>query len=41
MLEYATDFPYGVVEHPVIERLIAGAVDMIWIGNDLYSWNVE
>jgi hypothetical protein len=41
MMEYDVDFPDGVLDHPSIEKLTLCAVDLIWIDNDLYSYNVE
>ncbi|KAJ6563922.1 terpenoid synthase [Mycena capillaripes] len=35
------DLPDSVVEHPHIERLAIGAIDMTILANDLYSYNVE
>ncbi|KAJ7290091.1 terpenoid synthase [Mycena rebaudengoi] len=35
------DLPDSVVDHPHIERLTCGAIDMTILANDLYSYNVE
>ncbi|KAJ6490976.1 terpenoid synthase [Mycena sanguinolenta] len=35
------DLPDSVVDHPHIERLARGAIDMTILANDLYSYNVE
>ncbi|KAF7372984.1 Terpene cyclase [Mycena sanguinolenta] len=35
------DLPDSAVDHPHIERLACGAIDMTILANDLYSYNVE
>ncbi|KAF9067678.1 terpenoid synthase [Rhodocollybia butyracea] len=41
LLEFTMDIPDEVMEHPVIREFIMGCVDMLIIGNDLCSYNVE
>lgn len=41
LLEYDTEFPDEVVQHPTVNWLTNAAADMVWIDNDLYSYNVE
>lgn len=35
------DLPDSVIEHPHIERLVLGAIDMTILANDIYSYNKE
>ncbi|KAF7372989.1 Terpene cyclase [Mycena sanguinolenta] len=35
------DLPDSAVDHPHIERLACGAIDMTILANDIYSYNVE
>ena len=41
ILELRTDIPDEVMTHPSIVTLVDASVDMIIIGNDIYSYNVE
>lgn len=41
MLEIRFDIPNEVSNHPAISALRSTCVDMIAIGNDLFSYNVE
>ncbi|KIK60267.1 hypothetical protein GYMLUDRAFT_74039 [Collybiopsis luxurians FD-317 M1] len=35
------DIPDEVIEHPQVERLVIGAIDMTILANDIYSYNKE
>jgi Delta6-protoilludene synthase len=35
------NLPDHVIEHPIIKSLTASCIDMLIIGNDLCSYNVE
>jgi Delta6-protoilludene synthase len=41
LLTLEMDLDDEVVEHPVLAKLLELCVDMILIGNDLYSYNIE
>ncbi|KAF9067338.1 terpenoid synthase [Rhodocollybia butyracea] len=41
LLEFTMDIPDEVMEHPVIHELSIGCIDMVIIGNDIYSYNIE
>ncbi|KAF8919623.1 terpenoid synthase [Mucidula mucida] len=41
LLELGMDLPDGVIEHPVMEKLTEIALDLIILGNDIYSYNKE
>ncbi|KAF9067337.1 terpenoid synthase [Rhodocollybia butyracea] len=41
LLEFTMDIPDEVMEHPMIREFIIGCVDMLIIGNDISSYNVE
>lgn len=39
--EVHMNLPDYVLEHPIFKSLTASCIDMLCIGNDLVSWNVE
>ncbi|KAF9058831.1 terpenoid synthase [Rhodocollybia butyracea] len=41
VLEFTMDIPDEVMEHPVIHEFIIGCIDIVIIGNDICSYNVE
>ncbi|TCD70718.1 terpene cyclase [Steccherinum ochraceum] len=41
VIEFGLDLPPCVFEHPVMKNLLAWAVDMLIVTNDMYSFNVE
>lgn len=41
ILQLKLDIPDDVISHTAIETLVTATTDMISIGNDLWSYNVE
>ncbi|KAG5719090.1 Pentalenene synthase [Termitomyces sp. T112] len=40
-IEFSLDLPDESFEHPIIQRLTDTSSDLIWLINDMYSYNVE
>ncbi|CAL1702577.1 unnamed protein product [Somion occarium] len=41
LIEFDMNIPSEVLDHPILLELVAAATDMLSIGNDIYSYNVE
>ncbi|KAN0078464.1 Isoprenoid synthase domain containing protein [Tylopilus felleus] len=41
LLELALDIPDEVIAHPAIQEMSFASIDMLCIGNDIVSWNLE